>query len=100
MADVDEPNGPGDAVEPLGKVARGVPLIDSSSEGELDRLHGEFERSQQPTATPIPAKGPPLLAPNPSHDLASAASNFCADNTLINMAAANARRKLGPAASS
>ena len=100
MAEADEPKGPADAAKPPRKVAHGVPIIDSSIEGELDRLHGEVEPSQQPTATPFPPKGSPLLAPNPSHDLASAAPNFCADNTLINMAAADAGRKLGPAASS
>jgi len=47
MAEADEPNSPADAAEPPRKVAPGVPS---------------------------PPNSPPPLAPNPSHDLASAAS--------------------------
>jgi len=130
MAEADEPNGPADAAGPPRKGTRGVPIIDSSIEGELDRHHGEVNQSQQPTATPSPPNCPPPLAPNPSHDLASAASEqlqlrtsaehllmpasgaqqpvdtsetqvgtpsrshspsiLCADDTLVDMAAADA----------
>ena len=74
MAEAEEANGPADATEPRSKVARGVPIIDSSIEGEPDRLHGEVHQSTQSTATPGPPNCPPPLAPNRSHDLASAAS--------------------------
>jgi len=117
-----------------------VPIIDRNIEGEPDRLHGEVNWSWQPTATPCPPNSPPALAPNQSHDLASAASEqlqlrtlaehllmlaFCAqqpantsatqvgtpsrghsasnlfaDDALVDMAAADAGRKSGPAASS
>jgi len=140
MAEADKPNGPANTTKPLRKVARGVPIINSSIEGEPDRLHGEVYRSRQPPVTLSPPNSPSLLAPNPSHDLASvdseqlelrtsaehlwmlasgaqqpadtsatqvgtpsrshSPSNVCADNALVDMAAANAGRKLGPAASS
>jgi len=140
MAEVDKMNGPAETAEPPRKVARSVPIIDCSIEGKLDRLHGEVNRTQQPTATPSLPNSPPPLAPNPSHDLASAASeqlqlrtlaepllmltscaqqpattsvtqlgtpsrshspcNLCTDDALVAMAAADAGRKLGPAASS
>ena len=74
MANTDKPNSPADAAEPRRKVAHGVPIINSSLEGEPDRLHGKVNRSRQPTTTPSPPDSPPPLAPNPSHDLASAAS--------------------------
>jgi len=41
MVEADQPNGPVDAAEPPRKVPRGVPIIDSSLEGERDRLHGD-----------------------------------------------------------
>ena len=50
-----------------------MPIINRSIQGEPDRLHGEVNQSQQPTATPSPPNSTPPLAPNPSHDLASAA---------------------------
>ena len=74
MAEADKPNSLADAAEPGRKVARGMPIIDSSIDGELDRLHGEVNQSRPPTTTPSPPKSPPLLAPNPSHNLASEAS--------------------------
>jgi len=74
MAEADEPNGPVYAAEPPRKVTCDVPIIDSSIEGEPDRLHGEVNPSRQPTATPSPPDSPPPLDPNPTHDLASAAS--------------------------
>jgi len=74
LAKAKEVNGPADTAEPLRKVARGVPIIDSSIEGEQDRLHGEVNQSRQPTAPPSPPNIPPLLAPNPSHDLVSTAT--------------------------
>ena len=74
MAEADEPNGLADAAQPLRKVARSVPIIDCSIDGEPDRVHGEVNQSQQPTATPSPPNSPRPLAPNPSHDLASVAS--------------------------
>ena len=49
-------------------------MIDSSIEGEPDSLYREVDRSRQATATPSPANSPPLWASNPSHDLASEAS--------------------------
>ena len=140
MAEADQPNGPADAAESPKKVARSVPIINSSIEGEPDRLHGEVNQSRQPTATPSPPNSPPPLAPNPSHDLASAASeqlqlrtsaehllmlasgaqqpadisatqvgmpsrshspsNLCANDALVDMAAADAGPKLGLATSS
>jgi len=140
MAKADEPNGPADAAEPPRKVAHGVTIIDSSIEGEPDRLHGAVNQSRQPTTTPSPPTSRPLLAPNPRHDLASAAyeqlhlrtsaehllmlasgaqqpadtsatqvgtpsrshspTNLCTDDALVDMAAADAGRKLGQAASS
>jgi len=140
MAKADEPKGPADAAEPPRKVARGMPIINSSIEGEPDRLNGEVNRSRQPTATHSPPSSPPPLAPNPSHELASAAtellqlrtsaehllmlasgaqqpadpsatqvgtpsrshspSKLCANDTLVDIAAADAGRKLGPTASS
>ena len=51
-----------------------MPIIDSTIDGEPDRLHGEVNQSRQPTATPSPPNSSPPLAPNPSQDLASAAS--------------------------
>ena len=74
MAEADEPKCPAEAAETPRKVARVVPIIDSSIEGEPDRLHGVVNWSWQPTATPSPPSSPPPLAPNLSHDLASAAS--------------------------
>jgi len=140
MAEADKLNGPADAAEPLRKVAHRVPIIDSRIEGEPDRLYGEFNRSWQHTSAPSPPSSPPLFATNPSHNLASTASeqlqlrtsaehllmlasgaqqpadtsatqvgapstshspvNLCADDALVDMAVANARQKLGPAASS
>jgi len=140
MAEADEPNGLAEAAEPPRKVAPGVPIINSGIEGEPDTLHGEVNWTRQPTATPSPPNSPPSLAPNPSHDLASAASdqlqlrksaehllmlasgaqqpadplvtqvgtpsrshspsNLCTDHALVDMAGADAGRKLGPATSS
>ena len=140
MAEADEPNGPADTAEPLRKVTRGVPIIDSSIESERERLHGEVKQSRQPTATPSLPNSPLTLVPNPSHDLGSAASeqlqlrtsaeyllmlasgaqqpadtlatqvctpsgshspsNLCANDAPLDMAVADAGRKLGPAASS
>ena len=117
-----------------------MPIIDSSIECEPDRLNGEVNQSRQPTATSCPPNSPPPLAPNPSHNLVSAASeqlqlrtsaehllilasgaqqpadtlvtqvgtlsirhsptNRCADNALVDMVAADAGWKLGPATSS
>jgi len=114
-----------------------VPMFYNSIDGAADRLHGELNQSRQSTATPSPANSPPPLAPNPSHDLASVAteqlqlrtsaerllmlassaqqpadtsatqvsmpsrshslSNLCANDALVDMAAADAGRKLGPA---
>jgi len=74
MVEADDPNGQAEAAEHQRKVARGVPIINSSIEGEPDRLHGEANWSQQPTATPSPPNIPPPLAPNLRHDLGSAAS--------------------------
>ncbi|PUU79381.1 hypothetical protein B9Z19DRAFT_1064275 [Tuber borchii] len=73
MTEADKLNGPVDATEPLRKVTHGEPVINSSIEGESDRLHGEINRSHQPTARPSPLNSPPLLAHNLSHDLASVA---------------------------
>ena len=39
-AKANKPNSPADAVEPLRKVTRRVPIIDSSIGGEPDRLYG------------------------------------------------------------
>jgi len=140
MADANKPNGPADAAEPPRKVTHSAPIIASSIEGEPDRLHGEVNRSWQPTATPSPSNSPLSLAPNRSHDQAPAApeqpqlrtsgehllmlasgtqqpadilatqvsmpsrshspSDPCADDALVDMAAADAREKLGPVASS
>jgi len=140
MAEADELNGAADTTEPLRKVTHRVPNIDSSIEGEPDRLHREVNWSRQPTATPTPPKRPPPLAPNPCHDPASAASEQlqlrtsaehllmlasgarqpadtfttqvctpsrshspsdpCADDVLVDIAAADAGQKLGPATSS
>jgi len=74
MAEADKLNGPADAAEPPRKVARGVLIINSSIESEPDRFHGEVNRSRQPTSTSTRPKSPGPLAPNPTHDLASAAS--------------------------
>jgi len=74
MAEADEPHSLADAADPPRKVTCGMPIIDSSIDGEPDRLHGEVNRSRQPTATPSPPNSSPPLAPNPSHDLAPAAS--------------------------
>jgi len=74
MAEANAANGLADSAEPLRKVARGLPIFDSGIEGEPDRLHGEVNRSRQPTAPPSPPSSPPPLAHHPSHDLASAAS--------------------------
>jgi len=74
MAEADERNGTADAAEPLRKVARGVPIIDSSIEGEPDRRYGDVNQSRQPTAMLSSPNSTPPLAPNLSHDLASPAS--------------------------
>jgi len=139
IAEADEPNAQAKAAEPRRKVARGVPIIDSSIEREPNRLHVEIKRSRQPTATPSPPNSPPRVAPNPCHDLASGASghlqlrksaehllmlashaqqpantwatqvgtpsrrhspsSLWANDTLVDMAVADAGRTLGPAAS-
>jgi len=136
----DKRNDPADAAEAPRMVARSLPIIDSSIEGEPDRLYREVNQSRQPTATPSPPNSPPPLAPNPSYHLASAASeqlqlrtsaehlfmlasgaqqpadtlatqvgtpsrshslsDLCTDHALVDMAAADAGQKLGPAASS
>jgi len=138
LVESDERKGP--AAEHLGRVARGIAIIDSSIEGEPDRLPLEVNRSRHPTVMSSPPNSPPLLAPNPSHHLASAAfeqlpvrpsaqhllmlasgaqqpaatpatqlgrpsrshslSIFCAYSLLVDMAAADAGRKSGSAASS
>ena len=74
MAESDAPNGPADGAEGLRNVARGVPIIIRSIEGELDRLYGEVNRRRERTATASRPKGPPPLASNLSQDLASEAS--------------------------
>ena len=74
MAEAEKPNGPAHTAEPSRKVACSVTIIDSSIEGEPDRIHEEVNRSRQPSPTPSPPNSPPPLAPNSSHDLASAAS--------------------------
>jgi len=140
MAEADELHGPVEARKPPREVASGVPILESSIESRPDRLHEEINQSRQPTATPSPPNSPPLLAPIPSHDLASAASaqlelrtspeyllmlasgaqqpvdtsvtqvrtpsrshspsNLCTEDALVDMATADAGRKLGPAGSS
>jgi len=117
-----------------------MPINYTIIESEPDRLHEGVNRNRQPTTMPSPPNSPPPLAPNPSHDLPSAASeqlqlrisveyllmlasgahqpadtsatqvgtpsrshslsNLCADDGIVDMAAADAGRKLGPAASS
>ena len=74
MAEADEPDGPAEAAEPPRKIARSVSMIDSSIEGQPDRLHGEVNRSRQPTATPSPPTSSPSLASNLSHNPVSATS--------------------------
>jgi len=62
MAEADKPNGPADAAEPPWKVAPGMPIINSSIEGEPDRLYGEVNRSWQPAAMPsLPNSAPHWL---------------------------------------
>jgi len=74
MADADEPTGSANARERPRKVTRGGQIVDRSIDGQPDCLHGEVNRSRQPTTTPSPRKSPPPLAPNPSHDRPSTAS--------------------------
>jgi len=74
MAEADELNCPADTAQPPRMVARSVPIIESSIEGEPDRLYGEVNRSRQPTATPSTPNSPPPFSSSLSHDLASAAS--------------------------
>jgi len=74
MAEADQQNGLADAAEPPRRVASSMPIGEGSIEGEPDRLHGEVNRSRQPTATPRPPNCPTPLAHNPSHDLACTAS--------------------------
>ncbi|CAZ80620.1 unnamed protein product [Tuber melanosporum] len=73
ITDADEPNSPADAAEPPRNVARRVTAINTSIESELDRVHGEVNPSRRPTTRPITPNSPPL-ASNPSHNLASDAS--------------------------
>ncbi|PUU75403.1 hypothetical protein B9Z19DRAFT_1131420 [Tuber borchii] len=74
MTGADEPNSPANTAQFLRKVTCSEPVIDSSIEGEPDRLHREINRSHQPTARPSSLNSSPPLAHNQCNDLASAAS--------------------------
>jgi len=72
MAEGEEPKDPADTAEPPRKVAPGVPIIDSSIDGEPDGLHGEVNGSRQPTAIPgklwlqLPGLSSAMLAAGPT----------------------------------
>ena len=73
MAELDELNSPADPAEPPRNIACLMLATHSSVEAELERSHGEFNSSQQPTNRLIPPISPPPLASSPSYDLAPTA---------------------------
>ena len=73
MAELNELNSPGDAGDPIMKVARLMLKTGSRVEVEIERCLGEINLGRQPTNRLIPPISPAPLASSHSHDLAPTA---------------------------
>ena len=73
MAEANIRGSPADVAEPPRTVARSVPIIDTSIEGEPDILLAELNQSWECTARPSQPNGPHPLVHNPSHAPSSVA---------------------------